>query len=284
MFITLRQLTRSLLLFVATPSASASAWVGAPATGDASPPTLCVTRSGPSAFYVQEQVELQQRHGSWTLYWRATRPTGFGSEEQVALLTEAESATVLNKLAQRLSTPSRPSRPRLSSAQPGCPAPSPAQQPRWGVHTTLSLFLAPDAHPPEGLLADLSRAERATQAERGLWLQWSLGDVEASLDPRGEVIYSLVEALLSAHLERPPLTDQLLTEQERGQLLVKLSRPARLEVDGVSYGVPSQRPLLISPGLHTLTLYPLSPPFGPFTYRQVEVERGKLTRLTPPLQ
>ena len=279
---TFRRLALTLSLLASSPAASA--WVGAPAVGDESPPTLCVTRSGPSSFYVQEQAELQQRHGSWTLYWRGTRPAGFGSEEQVALLTQAESATLLTGLAQRLSSLPRSLRPRLHSAQPTCPTPSPAHQPRWGIDTTLSLFLAPTAQLPEPLLAHLNPAERSTQLERGLWLQWELGDVEASLDPRGALVYALIEGLLSAHLERPPLTDQLLTEQERGQLLVKLSRPARLEVDGVNYGVPSQRPLLMSPGLHTLTLYPLSPPFGPFTYRQVEVERGKLTRLTPPLK
>lgn len=270
------------LLEVSLPSVEAYGWVSAALEGDEHPPTLCVYRAGLSSFYVHERVEIQQRHGSWTLYWSAARPTGFTSEEQVALLTEEELAQLLLGLAGRLTAPPLNARVQALETSPSCPPASPSEG--WGVQTTLSLYIAPHERVPLTLLRGLSSEQQAKRAARGLWLQWSLGDVEAQLDPSAELAYELIERLLSTHVSRPFPTDQLLTPQERGHLLVKTSRPARLAIDGVSYGRPTQKPIPTSPGLHTLTLYPFTPPFGPFTYRQVEVERGKLTRLTLSLE
>jgi len=291
----LRSISRlSLLIIGLAPAlwgAELSAWVGEARPGDEAPPSLCVSRSGLSAYYLEERVELQQRHGSWTLYWSARRPRGFKSEEAVALLTSAEVAELLHTLARRLNAPQlralRHSSPAPSGGgedRGGCPkrlsAPQRASsRTPWGVMTQLSLFVAAHERAPEWLLEGLSGAERARQRRDGLWLHWPLGDLEAQLDPSGQEAYGLIESLLQRHLARPLPSDQLLTAAERGQLLVKTDRPARLEIDGVSYGLPTLKPIPVSPGLHSLSLYPLEPPYGPFRYRQIEVEQGKLTRL-----
>lgn len=268
---------------ILTPSI-AWAWISSPHLGDEQPPTLCVLRHGLNAYYVEERIELQQRHGSWTLYWHASRPKGFKQEERVALLTEEESHQFLLDLATKLSSSDLITQRQVPQQSQFCPPPPIMNSRIWGVQTTISLFLSANEHPPLTLLQNLPQDFKKLQKKQGLWLQWPLGDIETQLNPSAEQSYALIEQILSRYIQRPYPIDQLLIAQEQGLLLIKLNRPARLEVDGVNYGFPTVQPIPVSIGLHTLSLYPLSAPFGPFHYRQIEVEQGKLTRLSLTLE
>lgn len=229
---------------------------------------LCVRRKGPALIDREERATLTRRYGSWTLRVHTERAEGFGSDVGLALVTAQEAFEVMSAVLRGLSALSEPpvTRPYREGGFEVCPPVSPPTRLK-GVDVWVSVLERAQAHDQEG-------------AEPARWLTWRLRDPARNLNPAPARALAPFEALRRALSPRPPPHDVLLTAEERGQLLVRVPRPTRLLIDGVEYGLLGVEPLTVAPGRHTLKLYPLSPPYGPFQYRGVEVERGKLTRLS----
>ena len=229
---------------------------------------LCVRRQGPALIDREERVTLTRRYGSWTLRVHTERAQGFGSDVGLALVTHQEASEVMSMVLRGLRALSEApvTRPYHEGGFEVCP-PLTEPTPREGVEVWVSVLERAQGHDQKEVLP-------------ARWLTWRLHDPARNLNPAPASALAPFEALRRALSPRPPPHNVLLTAEERGQLLVRVPRPTRLLIDGVDYGLLGVEPLVVAPGRHTLTLYTLSPPYGPFQYRGVEVERGKLTRLS----
>jgi hypothetical protein len=235
------------------------------------PWVICLLTEGPHLIYTAHLYTVQPRYGTWTVDWRRYRPRGYVYDEEVGLVTTVNLQRSLDRLLKIVRD--NQLKPELIESSPPC---SPEE-----VEARPLSSLVLDSPSITTWLWVLSPESTSAISKLGVqyrWYQWRFNDPHLAIHPAPRTLIRTVKDLV--HTSAPPQedVDRLLKFAERGSLILKISKPARVWIDGVYQGEwPSLRLIYLPDGHYSIHVVPLDPRYEVISYEDVEVLAGRQT-------
>jgi hypothetical protein len=236
-------------------------WVGSPVGKGDEPWFVCLVLRGSSLLYTTKLYAIQARHQSWTAEWRRHRPKPYQSDEGVGLVTTNELAQLhgrLENLAQNAHL-----KATITLTPPKC-----EELPHYK-----------QSHAKHEYMADVWLRKASTDQALYQWSHWTFIDPHLDIEQSAnQMIKDIIDLVTMVAEEREDL-DLLLTRKERGHLILKVTAPSRVWINGVFHGEwPSSYPIMLAPGLYQVQVKPLNPTQSPVIFEGLEITAETKTK------
>ena len=255
------------------------------------PWVMCLLTEGPHLVYRAHLYTVQPRYKTWTVDWRRYRPRGYRHDEEVGLVTTDHLQRALSDLMRVARQGAL--KPVVVHTAPPCTTEEVEERerhldaPQGPLITTWLWVLAPTDQPHKRPRSSEHRRGQSTPPQMKAnieqpvsyrWYRWRFEDPHLDVQSAPRELIETVKRLV--HTSAPPQEeiDLLLKPAERGSLILKVSQPARVWIDGVYQGDwPSLRMIYLPNGHYSIHVVPLDAHYEPISYEGVEILAGRQT-------
>ena len=247
---------------------------------------ICLLTEGPHLIYTAQLYTVQSRYRSWTVDWRRYRPQGYVHDEEVGLITTLRLQRSLDQIlgyARQYQL-----KPRLTSMPPPCSTEEIEQRPISLNHqdspsiTTRLWVLSPHTTSAtsmkRGRYLDNLSGKELNKSVGYRWYFWHFDDPHLQSQSGPRELIKIVQQLVHQAAPDQNHLDRLLKLDERGILILKVSQPSTVWINGVYHGRwPSRQVIYLPEDYYTIHVAPLDSHYEPVSYEEVEILAGRQT-------
>ena len=235
-------------------------WVGSPVGKQGEPWFVCLIISGSRLTYTSKIYAIQARNQSWTAEWRRHRPKPFKMDEGVGLVTTYELAQVHEKLEQLAQQTGLAT--QITESSPPCDLDRPQRRTKQSEY-----------------LAEIWLRRKDPKQKKYTWSYWSLNHPHLTVDQTANLMIQSISSLVDQVAEEAEDLDGLLTSKDSGLLLLTVTAPSQVWLNGVNHGQwPRTHPLRLAPGVYQVRVKPNRSSQNEVVFEGLEIAAGTKTK------